>query len=220
MDAVHACPICQEDMTTRPFCDASPGDTSEGNCFRLACKHAFHTACIVQCFRTAGPGCPVCRDGIDRADSDSEDEESDDGSVEMDAVARAATDVQLSNTVAQLRKVENLPLLRRLRRATEESVKRYNMLRDSLRAKRRAAIASALNDFRRTHYKTFRLAVARVNSLQCDYMANYVREVKRVLPDVQSNLKPDPIHEVLRQNPTLGSSVRHQDPLLPSFWRA
>jgi hypothetical protein len=54
---VDQCPICFDDMDMKAYEDEHESTTT---CFKLACKHAFHTKCIVDVLSQTGRKCPNC----------------------------------------------------------------------------------------------------------------------------------------------------------------
>jgi len=54
---MDSCPICLDVMDMLSFDD--PRDHTE-TCFRLECKHAYHTRCIVQALSIMNKKCPSC----------------------------------------------------------------------------------------------------------------------------------------------------------------
>jgi len=51
------CPICFDDMDMKAYEDEHESTTT---CFKLACKHAFHTKCIVDVLSQTERKCPSC----------------------------------------------------------------------------------------------------------------------------------------------------------------
>jgi hypothetical protein len=51
------CPICFDDMDMKAYEDERESTTT---CFKLECKHAFHTKCIVDVLSQTGRKCPNC----------------------------------------------------------------------------------------------------------------------------------------------------------------
>lgn len=208
LEESQECTICKGGMSGKPF-DKSCEEGVFADCFRLPCKHAFHTVCLVQSLRTSGTNCPVCRHNgegpqeavaetlIFQAD-DEEENESEEAFQE-----RLIHSLQSSN-----------PRVIAAKRTLMQNVKSYNLLRDRLRHERRRSVASAMHDFRRRHFREFLIMKQRVKD-SLEYFNGRLRDELHV---TEGDMQFATVDEVLRQTPTLLSSVRRQDPLRTSFW--
>jgi len=54
---MDSCPLCFEDMDMKSYEDERDCTPT---CFKLECKHSFHTKCIIECLTHANRKCPSC----------------------------------------------------------------------------------------------------------------------------------------------------------------
>lgn len=210
------CAICKCDMNVNVFEDAAEeGDCGE-HCFRLPCKHAFHTACLVKSLRSVGKSCPVCRDNgganaggpmiisID-LELPEDEEEQDDDELDMEVFTHRLLQTLNSSNLQVRAAKQNL----------NQSIKEYNVFRDKLRRERRQRVVEAMAELRKRQWKNFLTKKHRVRlALQA-----YNREVQQQI-QAPENFVWSNVDELLTQANTLSGSVRRQDPMRRSFWHA
>jgi hypothetical protein len=153
------CAVCQCEMTTEAFSQpASSGP--EGDAFRLSCKHAFHSSCILFAFRTSSStACPCCRN----TEGTSTTYIRRGFSLQITELGEESEE---SEEVDMLELMDNDPCLRLIRTGNEtvkikrkqfkETHKSYNVYRDMLRNKRKDHVKKALKQFRTQHREEFR----------------------------------------------------------------
>ena len=187
-----------------------------GDCFRLACKHAFHTECIVTALRASGAACPVCRDGGApiptmqfELQNDPEEEEEE---IEVFSDER-------------MRVVRLRPAVTADRVRLKQAKRNYNVLRDRLRRERRMVIREALERFRRRRYADFLGAKERVRGALEAMKENEIETFKTLYGAEEYENAPwreahaaVGVNMVLMENSGWNFSTRHHDPMRRTFW--
>jgi hypothetical protein len=153
------CAVCQCEMTVEAF-SQSASTGPEGDAFRLSCKHAFHSSCILFAFRTSSStACPCCRN----TENTSTTYIRRGFSLQ---ITELGEDTEESEEVDMLELMDNDSCLRSIRTGNEtvktkrkqfkETRKSYNIYRDTLRNKRRDHVKKALKQFRTQYREEFR----------------------------------------------------------------
>jgi len=221
------CAICQEQMNCLSY-NSSLEQGQEGESFRLSCKHAFHSSCILLAFRTLGStACPCCRNtgvmsgsqvvtrgrfSLHITEIEDDEEES-----EVDMMEVMDTDVTL-------RKVRcSNPEVKFLRRQLRECKKEYNIFRDQLRHKRRNCIKKALKEFRDEQRDIYRAIRQRLVNRAHDVYEKE-KEAFIVLTSLEDyeNKPWKELHLAERDGYQfkVQNETRHTDPWNSSFWYA
>lgn len=215
MEALHECSICKDEMRAPAFDANSDEGICGGDCFRLPCRHAFHTHCLVTSLRSSGTGCPVCRDGssdevvirregralvyLDMELDNDEDEDED----ENEFLTRVIASLECSNARVIAAK-----------RSLNAAIKTYNIFRDKLRCERKRAIHCAMREFRNRRYHEFVTVRGRVS----DALKTYQSLLRQEIGVSGDDIAFPSADEFLRQPVHALSSVRRQDPMRLSFW--
>ena len=184
------------------------------DCFRLSCKHAFHSQCLVTSLRSAGTGCPVCRDGNGAAGPRNPARIYFEMEMEAGGDEETTEEDEFLDRVLHALNSTN-PRVIATKRTLNQSVKAYNLLRDSLRHERKKALTVAMRDFRARRHRDFLQMRQRVEQSLKAYHDQIRLEVGGLeLEDLQFA----GVEDMLRQIEHPGSSVRRQDPMRLSFW--
>ena len=212
MEIDNECSICKCDMGTDVFDAKSNEGVCSEDCFRLPCKHAFHTFCLVKCLRSSGTGCPVCRDG--GTDTAARNPARIYFEVEVGGDDEAPEEDEFLDRVLHELNSSN-PRVIAAKRTLNQTVKSYNLLRDTLRHERKKTITVAMREFRARRHADFVTMRQRVEQALLTYHNQIRVEVGGVsLEDIQFAS----VDDMLRQTEHPGSSVRRQDPMRLSFW--
>jgi DNA-binding protein Fis len=198
-------------MDVLPF-DESKEEGLENNCYRLSCKHAFHTSCIIQSLRITGKACPVCRSGSQEQpilsifatstfENDSDGEETIELTEAEVVTQRLLQHLHSSHVQIRSRK-QNL----------NAAVKSFNIFRDTLRKERKAYLKKAMKEFRQKRFKDLMVKKSQVASALEQYHTAIKNEVGNDVFELMD------VEELLKQPVQPFQSVRHQDPLRASFW--
>ena len=229
LEADQQCAICQEKMNCLSF-NSTLEQGQEGDSFRLSCKHAFHSSCILLAFRTLGnTACPCCRNTgvmggsqvvtrgrfslhITEIADDADEEESEVDMMEVMENDIILRQVRCSNQDVKL-----------LRQQLKQRRKEYNIFRDHLRHKRRDFIKKALKEFREEHRETYRNIRQRLVNKAYDV---YEKEKESFIALTSSeNYESMPwkeLHKAERDGYQfkVQNETRHTDPWNSSFWYA
>lgn len=201
----------------------------EEDSFRLSCKHAFHSACVLLAFRTSGStACPCCRNlgsnsqivtrgryslHITEVENDNDTEEE---SVDM---------MEIMDNDPTLRSVRcSNQEVKALRRELKETRKEYNLFRDELRHKRRACIGDAMKDFREQNRDKYK----KLKQRMLEKAGEVYEKEKASFVELTSASEYDSapwreLHEAERepiQLKIMSGENRHTDPYNTSFWYA
>jgi hypothetical protein len=220
----NLCAICQNTMSCKAF-DSEAEQGGEDGGFRLSCKHAYHSQCILIAFRTsASTACPCCRNTESEPQvvtrgrfSFHVTELEEDGEEDMDLM-----EVMDNDIVLRKMRTSN-PEIKTLRRELKEMRKGYNVFRDNLRKRRRECISKALKDFRTEHRNSFREVqaklVAQASQIVDREMQLYIEETSQ---EIYDSLPWKLLHDFQRgrQFKIESSDTRHTDPWNSSFWYA
>jgi len=223
------CAICQEQMNCLSF-NSILEQGQEGDSFRLSCKHAFHSSCILLAFRTVGStACPCCRNTgvmgssqtvtrgrfslhITEIADDEEEEES-----EIDMMEVMSNDVTLRQVRCSNQEVKIL------RRQLKECKKEYNIFRDQLRQKRRNCIKKALKQFREEQRDIYRVIRQRLVNRAHDVYEKEKEAFIALTSSEEYDNKPwIDLHIAEREGYQfkVQNETRHTDPWNSSFWYA
>jgi hypothetical protein len=220
------CAVCQEQMP----CESYNAELEQGpieNAFRLSCKHAFHSTCLILAFRTsASTACPCCRNveggqvitrgryslHITEVEPDEDEEE------EIDVMELMDNDAVLRKIRTQNKEVKDM------RSDLKKNRKEFNVLRDKLRKTRREHVNKALKEFRDNHRKEFRI----VQETLVKKAADVHDKEKEIYIEMTSESTYDYLpwreyHEAERsgiQFKLTSGNTRHTDPWNSSFWYA
>lgn len=216
---MEECVICKAHMHVQAF-DDSAVEGSDKDCFRLSCKHAFHTQCLVQSLRTVGKNCPVCRDSGTASAAATESNNVLTISISLDEEESFEDNEQQEVDMFAARLLHSLNssnvVVRAAKHALNDSIKAYNVFRDKLRQERRQRIAAAMREFRQRRFKDFCAAKERVKQ-SLDTYHDKVRTELQMSLDV---FEFSNVREVLKQQSNVLYSVRRQDPMRSTFWHA
>jgi hypothetical protein len=222
------CAICQEQMNCLSF-NSLLEQGQEGESFRLSCKHAFHSSCILLAFRTLGStACPCCRNtGVMSGSqvvtrgrfslhiTEIDDEEEEESEIDM---------MEIMDNDVTLRQVRcSNPEVKFLRRQLKDCRKEYNIFRDQLRHKRRNCIKKALKEFRDEHRDIYRGVRQRLVNRAHDV---YEKEKEAFISLTSSeDYEAKPWKELHLAERTgyqfkVQNETRHTDPWNSSFWYA
>lgn len=142
-------------------------DPIDATCIRMRCGHAYHSACIIGCFRS-GRGCPSCREEITPAAIDHQLIELEG---EFDIEEEPDPIIDRLDGERMVLRVRNNDI-RKAREKLNKSVKSYRILCENLKSERRTIIRNALQNFRNTRKAKFNAASQNVRKS--------LSEVKRV----------------------------------------
>jgi hypothetical protein len=218
-----ACAICQEPMKSEAYkADLEQGPESDA--FRLSCKHAFHSSCLILAFRTsASTVCPCCRStegqtitrgrySLHITEIDSEEEE------EIDVM-----ELMESDQVLRAVRSQN-PVIRDLRSNLKKSRKEYNVLRDKLRHGRREHVSKALKQFRDESRDEFRDVQSKlIKNAEEVFKAEKDAYIEMTSLETYEDTPWQECHEAEGQGAQFKINVlssRHTDPWNSSFWYA
>jgi hypothetical protein len=205
--------------------EAQEGGQEEGG-FRLSCKHAFHSQCILIAFRTSGStACPCCRNTetpnvhvvsrgrfafhVTELDEDSEEEVDMMELMDNDSVLRH---IRTTNTEVKT-----------MRREMKEIRKEYNVFRDTLRKTRREFISKALRKFRTEWRDKFRELQSKLVNKATEIVDTEKQVFIQETSEEHYNSVPwKDLHDSERGNQFKINSteVRHTDPWNSAFWYA
>jgi hypothetical protein len=223
------CAICQEQMNCLSF-SPTLEQGQEGDSFRLSCKHAYHSSCVLLAFRTsASTACPCCRNTgastssqivtrgryslhITEVDEESEEE------TEIDMFEIMDNDVNLRRVRCSNQQVKSL------RHELKDLRKEYNIFRDQLRNKRRACIKKSLKEFRDENRDSYRKLRQRL----LDKAIEVYEKEKSSFIELTSEMEYDSmpwkeLHELEKGEKYFkiqSGETRHTDPYNSSFWYA
>ena len=222
------CAICQEKMSCPSFCSTLE-QGQENDSFRLSCKHAFHSACVLLAFRTScSTACPCCRNSgapssqvvtrgryslhITELEEDSEEE------TEVDMLEIMDNDPTLRSVRCTNQMVKTM------RRELKETRKEYNVLRDELRRKRRTYISKALKEFRDQNREEYRKAKQKWHEKAVEVFELEKKSCIEMTSgeDYEAKTWKD-LHEAECEEIQLkvtSGETRHTDPFNSSFWYA
>lgn len=222
------CAICQSQMNSLAFfADGEQG--TDGDAFRLSCKHAFHPSCILLAFRTSSStACPCCRntEGVSNVQvvtrgrfslhvtemmEDTEEEE------EVDMT-------ELMNSDPILKKIRcGNESIKCMRKNYKDARKTYNIFRDLLRQKRKEYLKIALKEFRckyRNEYRELQfMVIQKAKDLYEAEKTVYIEETSQEIYDVKPWIDAHK-EESFAKLKIIGSETRHTDPYNSTFWYA
>ena len=222
------CAICQEQMNCLSF-NAGLEQGQEGESFRLSCKHAFHSSCILLAFRTLGStACPCCRNtGVMGGSqvvtrgrfslhiTEIDDEEEEESEIDM---------MEVMDNDVTLRQVRcSNPEVKFLRRQLKDCKKEYNIFRDQLRQKRRTCIKKALKEFRDGHRDIYRGLRQRLVNRAHDVYEQEKEAFIALTSSEEYDTKPwKELHVAERTGYQFKvlNETRHTDPWNSAFWYA
>ena len=212
------CGICIEPMLTKNFVPTSSEDdlvdSKDASCIRMRCGHAYHSACIMRCFRS-GKGCPSCREDILPEPSYMVF----DGDVEFEMQINTDPVVERLDSERMVLRVRN-QIIRKAREKLNKSTKSYRFLCETLKRERRTCVKDALLKFRESRKSEYNKVSNAVRKCLAD-----VKKVEfaalRENSSEEDILKYEEWVEIDYDAKELMKSndLNCPDPLEKSFWR-